>query len=74
MRTTLAIDDDIYTIARQIAAFKHIAIGTAISELARRGLNQRTTYATDSDFPMFSVSDAALPFGLADTKSDEDEA
>lgn len=38
MRTTLEIDDDVMQAAREIARVRNLAIGTAISELARRGL------------------------------------
>lgn len=38
MRTTLEIDDDVMQAAREIARVRNQAIGTAISELARRGL------------------------------------
>jgi hypothetical protein len=73
MRTTLTIDDDIFAIARNLAAAKHLSIGAALSELARRGLNQTHCYDADSDLPHFQVSENAPVFGLAQVKSVEDE-
>lgn len=39
MRTTLAIDDDILSAAKEMAAAQNRTIGEVISSLARRGLN-----------------------------------
>jgi hypothetical protein len=74
MRTTVNIDDDIYAIACNLASLKHIAIGAALSELARRGLQQAVHYAPDSGLPHFQVAENAPVFGLAQVKSAEDEA
>ncbi len=38
MRTTLAIDDDILSAAKEIAAIEKKSVGEVISSLARRGL------------------------------------
>lgn len=74
MRTTITIDDDIYAIARNVANLKHMAIGAALSELARRGLERtNANYAKDA-FPVFSVSESARAFGLDDVKLADDEA
>jgi hypothetical protein len=43
MRTTLDIDDDVMQAAREIARVRNQAIGTAISELARRGLEPESS-------------------------------
>jgi len=42
MRTTLAIDDDIFAYARAHAQREHISIGEAISRLARDGIHAQT--------------------------------
>jgi len=73
MRTTLTIEDDIYAIAKSMAAVKNIAVGTALSELARRGLERSGNNSLESDFPSFSVSEKAIPFGLQEVKTSEDE-
>ena len=38
MRTTLAIDDDVFAYARSHAQREHISIGEAVSRLARDGI------------------------------------
>ncbi len=38
MRTTLSIDDDVFTLARAHARRERISIGEAVSRLARHGI------------------------------------
>lgn len=38
MRTTLSIDDDVFTLARAHAQRERISIGEAVSRLARQGI------------------------------------
>jgi hypothetical protein len=38
MRTTLALDNDVFAIARQKAQREHVSIGAAVSELMRQGI------------------------------------
>ena len=38
MRTTLDLDEDVVTAARELAAVERRSLGSVISELARRGL------------------------------------
>jgi hypothetical protein len=38
MRTTLEIEDDVLSVARELAAQERRSLGSVISELARRGL------------------------------------
>jgi len=38
MRTTLAIDDDVFAVARAQAQRQRISIGEALSDLARKGI------------------------------------
>ena len=38
MRTTVSIDDDVLAVARALAERKGSSLGSALSELARRGL------------------------------------
>lgn len=40
MRTTLDIDDEVLTAAKEIARRRHTTAGAVISELARRALTQ----------------------------------
>jgi hypothetical protein len=43
MRTTLAIDDDVLTAAKEMAAAQNKTIGEVISSLARQGMNPVTS-------------------------------
>ena len=74
MRTTLTLDDDIYAAAKNLATLKSIALGEAISELARRGLERKANYAADAEFPSFSVSENSKVFGLAEVQAAENES
>ena len=73
MRTTLTLDPDIMSAARQIAAAKSKSIGEVISELARRGLEARAIVGTRHGFPVFQVSKGAASLTPEDVRRDEDE-
>jgi hypothetical protein len=74
MRTTIDLDPEILSAARQIAADRAISLGKAISELARRGLETRVKISTRQGFPVFQVPRGARPLTLEDVRSDEDDA
>jgi hypothetical protein len=74
MRTTLSLDPDILSAARQIAAAKSKSIGEVISELARLGLEARGNVGTRQGFPVFQVTRGAAPLTPNDVRRDEDEA
>ena len=38
MRTTRAIDEDVFNVARQKAQHEHLSIGAAVAELMRMGI------------------------------------
>ena len=59
MRTTLAIDDDVFNIARQKAQREHLSIGAAVSELMRLGI--RSTQMPASQRPATRSKYAVLP-------------
>jgi hypothetical protein len=42
MRTTVAIDDDVFAVARSHAQREHITLGQALSRLAREGIRARS--------------------------------
>lgn len=73
MRTTLTLGDDVYRAAKNLADLKGVGLGEAVSELVRRGLARKETACGQDGFPVFSVSEKAPPFGLADVKKAEDE-
>ena len=74
MRTTLSIDPEILSVARQIAAARSISIGQAISELARKGLEAQPKPMSRRGFPVFAVAKNARPLTLEDILKAEDEA
>ena len=74
MRTTLSLDPEILSAARQIAAARSTSIGAVISELARRGLETRAKIGTRRGFPVFQVSKGARPLTPEDVRRDDDEA
>jgi hypothetical protein len=74
MRTTLTLDADILSAARQIAAAKSKSIGEVISELARRGLEARGKVGTRQGFPIFQVAKGSAPLTPDDVLKDDDEA
>jgi hypothetical protein len=60
MRTTLAIDDDVLSAAKEIAAVEQISVGEVISSLARRALSPAETKAkTRNGVPLLKVRKGA---------------
>jgi hypothetical protein len=56
MRTTLAIDDDVLTAAKEMAAAQNKTVGEVISSLARQGLNPvKSTRKTRNGVPLLPV-------------------
>ena len=72
MRTTLTIDDDVLAVARAIADRKGTSIGSAVSELARRGFRSATAVREDG-MPVFKVPDDAPPITSEDVYRELDE-
>jgi len=60
MRTTLTVDDDVLAIARALAARKGSSLGSALSELARRGFREMDL-TQDDGVPVFRVAAGARP-------------
>jgi len=54
MRTTLDVDEDVMAAARSLAAERGTSIGTALSELARKGLRGGRP-AEEDGLPVFAV-------------------
>ena len=61
MRTTLSIDDDVLAVARALADRNGSSLGSALSELARRGF-KGAAIAADEDTVVFRVATDAKPF------------
>ncbi|MGN6372224.1 MAG: antitoxin [Solirubrobacteraceae bacterium] len=60
MRTTLNIDEDVVTVARELAAGEHRSLGSVISELARRGLTPARV-EVDGGLPVICVPAGTPP-------------
>lgn len=62
VRTTISIDDDVLEAARAIAVVEGRALGTVVSDLARRGLSPAELRIDEEDgFPIFRVRPGAAP-------------
>lgn len=57
MRTTLAIDDDVLTVAKAIAQQQHTSVGKVVSDLARRSLHRPRAPVSRNGVPLLPVSD-----------------
>ncbi len=75
MRTTVNLPEDVYEVARSLAAQRRIPLGEALAELARRGLRPqiRAAAKTKRGFPCFPVPSGAKPITLDQTLAAEDE-
>lgn len=56
MRTTLEIDDAVLAAARALATQNGTSLGAAVSELARRGLQDPPITTGRSGFPVFDAT------------------
>lgn len=73
MRTTVNIDDDVLAVARALADRNGCSLGSALSELARRGFRGTTSgteFGMDATFP---VSVDAEPITSEDVYGSLDE-
>ena len=75
MRTTVNLPDDVYRVARSLAATKGISLGEALADLVRRGQIGAAHARINSTkaFPCFVVPDQAQPITLEQTLAAEDE-
>ena len=55
MRTTVTIDDDVLAVAKALAARKGSSLGSALSELARRGFRSAVPVRKGEDDTVFAV-------------------
>jgi hypothetical protein len=55
MRTTVALDDDVFEAAKAQAQASGRKLGEVLSQLARRGLKAASQRTTESGLPVFSV-------------------
>ncbi len=68
MRITLTIDDDVLAVARAMAESNGTSLGSAISELARRGFVDMNNLEFDDCIPLFRVAPNARTITNEDVK------
>jgi hypothetical protein len=73
MRTTVNLPDDLYEVARSLAASRKISLGEALADLIRKGLHPIPRIESKRAFPYFSVADDAPVITLERTLEAEDE-
>jgi len=59
MRTTLSLDDDVFQVVKLYAENRSLAIGKAVSELVRRGLNAPLKTRTVNGLVVFDAPEDA---------------
>jgi hypothetical protein len=65
MRTTLSIDEDVLSAAKELAARERKTVGEVISALARQAMQPATPFArTKSGIPLLPVRPDAKPVTL----------
>ena len=72
MRTPVTIDDDVLAGARALAVRKGSSLGSALSELARRGFRAAAT-TEDKGVPVFRIAADARPITSEDVHGALDE-
>ena len=72
MRTTVTIDDDVLAVARALAVRQSSSLGSALSELARRGFKGADA-AEDDGVPVFRIAADARPITSEDVHRALDE-
>ena len=74
MRTTLTIDDDVLAVARALAARRGVSLGSAVSDLARRGFRGTCVADQEGDgVPVYQVPPDAPPITSEDVQRVLDE-
>lgn len=68
MRTTVDIDDDILQAARSLAKSRRVSLGTALSQLARKGLQPTPMLADNDLFPIFPCNTNDPPVTMEQVK------
>ena len=70
MRTTITLDNDVLAVARALAARRGVSLGSAVSDLARRGFRQTGGDGGQDDdgIPVFRVAAGAAPITSEDVQ------
>lgn len=64
MRTTVDVEEDVLSAARDIASRRGVSIGRVISELAREGLLSGPRRAERNGIPLFELGEAPASVSL----------
>jgi hypothetical protein len=73
MRTTLSLDDDIVPVVKSYAESRSLAMGQAVSELVRRGLNAPVKTRVLNGLVVFDLPEDTEPVTSALVKRLESE-
>lgn len=73
MRTTVTIDEDVLAVARALAERNGSSLGSALSELARRGFKNTTATSENGDGATFPVAVDAGPITSEDVQRSLDD-
>ena len=73
MRTTLNLDDDVFNLVKRYAECRSLAIGKALSELARRGLSAPPRTRKVNGLTVFDLPADTAPVTSEHVKKLEDE-
>lgn len=73
MRTTLSLDDDVFREAKVYAQSRDIALGKAVSELVRRGLQAPLQTRVVNGFHIVELPPGSPPVSSEDVRNLQDE-
>ena len=68
MRTTLSLDDDVFAEVKTYAKSRDVALGKAVSELVRRGLQAPLRTRVVNGFHVVDLPPDSPPVSSADVK------
>jgi hypothetical protein len=73
MRTTLSLDDDVFREAKVYAESRDIALGKAVSELVRRGLQAPLQTRVVNGFHIVELPPGSPPVSSEDVRNLQEE-
>ena len=71
MQVTITVDDDVLAVAKDLAEREGISLGSALSELVRRGLKSAISIRDDG-MPVFKVPNDSVPITSEDVYQELD--
>ena len=73
MRTTLSLDDDVFREAKVYAKSRDLALGKAVSELVRRGLQAPLQTRVVNGFHIVGLPPGSPPVSSEDVRNLQDD-